>query len=158
MTYRYSAESMANLSGLHPILIRSGRKLLETDDHKVIDGVRTRRRQWELYNEGASTVPPGPKAKHLRRDDGFGHAMDIVPFVDGKPVDTSAFGFGVEQAGQFAWMLRKLYDIMVEECARWERETGQKFNPRLGINWDMDHVILTDQGFDDWFHVEIMEA
>ncbi|KKL63600.1 hypothetical protein LCGC14_2173520, partial [marine sediment metagenome] len=32
---------------------------------------------------------------------------------------------------------------------------GSGYQLRFGINWDRDAEILTDQKFDDWFHIEL---
>lgn len=157
MSFKFSQHSIDAMRGVHPLLVMALNELIKTDDFKVLEGVRSRARQWELYKADVSTVIPGPKAKHLvSAEDGLGHAVDIEPWVGGRRVDTVLLT--EETAAQFAWMLRALYEIGLRMSRIWEEQTGQKWHFRFGINWDRDKVILTDQGFDDWYHVEIVRG
>ena len=80
----------------------------------------------------------------------YSYAADLVPWIKGKALVTTEGGFGPDQRAQFAYFLG-LAKMTAEEVL-WG--TGWEF--RLGINWDMDDEILTDQSFDDWFHVELV--
>jgi peptidoglycan LD-endopeptidase CwlK len=48
----------------------------------VIDGLRTQEQQNEYVRTGASKTM---NSMHLRQRDGYGHAVDLVPCVYGKP-------------------------------------------------------------------------
>lgn len=93
MTYKLGTRSKNNLKGVHPDLVKVVEKAIEitTQDFTVIEGVRTQKRQQELYAQGRTKEGPrvtnvdGVKRKsnHQIKSDGFGHAVDIVPY----PVD-----------------------------------------------------------------------
>lgn len=89
MTCALGAKSLANLEGVHPDLARVVKRAIQiTDqDFMVLEGVRTLKRQKELYAQGRTK--PGPKvtwtlnSRHIPKADGLGHAVDLVPY----PVD-----------------------------------------------------------------------
>lgn len=85
MTYILGKKSLANLEGVHPSLV-SVVKLaigMTTQDFTVYEGLRTLERQRELLRKGFSKTL---HSKHLIQKDGFAHAVDLVPWIDGKPV------------------------------------------------------------------------
>jgi len=81
--------SMDRLVGVHPDLSKVVKRAIQlsTVDFVVIEGVRTRARQTELYAQGRTK--PGPKvtwtmnSRHIPAGDGFGHAVDLGPIKDG---------------------------------------------------------------------------
>ena len=93
MTYKLGTRSKNNLKGVHPDLVKVVEKAigLTTQDFTVIEGVRTTKRQQELYAQGRTA--PGnivtnvdgvkKKSNHQAKADRYGHAVDIVPY----PVD-----------------------------------------------------------------------
>lgn len=93
MTYVLGTRSKNNLKGVHPDLVKVVERAitLTTQDFTVIEGVRTTQRQQELYAQGRTkpgskvTNADGVKNKsnHQAKADGYGHAVDIVPY----PVD-----------------------------------------------------------------------
>lgn len=93
MSYKLGTKSKNNLKGVHPDLVKVVEKAigLTTQDFTVIEGVRTTKRQQELYAQGRTapgnivTNADGVKKKsnHQAKADGYGHAVDIVPY----PVD-----------------------------------------------------------------------
>lgn len=82
MKYYLGAASRARLAGVHPQLVAVVEKAISftPQDFSVTDGLRTEKRQRELVAKGASRTM---KSKHLPQADGFGHAVDLVPFDDG---------------------------------------------------------------------------
>lgn len=70
--------SLKNLQGVNPNLVKVVKRAIEISpvDFAVIEGVRTKARQAELVKKGASKTM---NSRHLT-----GHAVDIVPYVDGK--------------------------------------------------------------------------
>ena len=155
--YHYGRKSSTQLSTLHPHLQHIFTKVLETDDHSVDQGGRTFNEQWDLFNADPprTTLHP-PDGKHLIQSDGWAYAADITPWLNGKRLVTSEEGFGPYQMAQFAWFLRKVKEVGAIYLARIEQDTGQKWKLRFGIDWDGDGEILTDQKFQDWFHVELI--
>ena len=93
MTYKLGTRSKNNLKGVHPDLVKVVEKAigLTTQDFTVIEGVRTTKRQQELYAQGRTA--PGnivtnvdgvkKKSNHQAKADHYGHAVDIIPY----PVD-----------------------------------------------------------------------
>ena len=78
------------LNGVHPDLIRVVRRAAELAtaqriNFKVIEGVRTMKRQRELWEKGATQTL---KSRHIpgtsASETGYGHAVDIVPLLGGK--------------------------------------------------------------------------
>ena len=83
MSYTFGAKSEAELVGVHPDLVAVVRRALELTavDFGVHDGVRTEAEQAELVKRGASKTM---NSKHRLQHDGYGHAVDLVPYVNGK--------------------------------------------------------------------------
>lgn len=84
MSFAFGQRSEDQLQGVHPKLISLVRRALEVTqiDFAVTDGLRTPEEQNELVRTGASKTM---NSKHLRQRDGYSHAVDLVPWVNGKP-------------------------------------------------------------------------
>lgn len=74
--------SRMNLRGVHPRLVAVVERAIAitSQDFRVTDGVRTLDEQKELVRRGASKTL---RSKHLPQVDGWGHAVDLVPLVNG---------------------------------------------------------------------------
>lgn len=83
MGYTLGKRSLKALEGVHPSLVAVVKRAIElTDqDFTVIEGVRTLEKQKEYFARGASKTM---NSKHLIQPDGYGHAVDVYPFYDGK--------------------------------------------------------------------------
>ena len=83
MTYILGARSRANLDGVHPklVLVVESAITLTIQDFRVHEGLRSLSRQRLLVEAGMSWTL---RSKHLRQADGFAHAVDLVPIVDGR--------------------------------------------------------------------------
>ncbi len=82
--FRLGARSLKELDGVHPDLIRVVERALELSpvDFSVHDGIRTVAEQRRYVASGVSKTMD---SKHLKQDgDGKGHAVDLVPYVNGK--------------------------------------------------------------------------
>lgn len=81
MTYNLGKTSRARLEGVHPDLVGVVERAIEltTIDFSVHEGLRSRERQAQLVRTGASQTMNG---KHLRQADGYGHAVDLLPWLD----------------------------------------------------------------------------
>lgn len=77
MSFTFGAKSLAKLEGVHPDLVRVLKRAIKLTpvDFSVVEGVRTRKRQAELFAAGASKTM---NSRHLT-----GHAVDIAPYVAG---------------------------------------------------------------------------
>jgi peptidoglycan L-alanyl-D-glutamate endopeptidase CwlK len=84
MSFALSDRSRSNLTGVHPDLIRVvGRAItLTTQDFTVFEGLRTVERQRQYVARGVSKTM---NSKHLKQPDGYGHAVDLLPWIDGGP-------------------------------------------------------------------------
>lgn len=78
MSFTLSARSMANLTGVHPDLVRVVQRAIEVTeiDFVVTEGLRTKARQTELVKAGASQTM---NSRHIT-----GHAVDLAALVAGK--------------------------------------------------------------------------
>lgn len=83
MTYALGTKSRDKLKGVHPHLVAIVERAIEltSQDFAVHDGLRTIDQQRELVRRGASKTM---NSKHLPQADGLGHAVDLVPFVNGQ--------------------------------------------------------------------------
>lgn len=83
MPYSLGAKSRAELKGVHPDLIRVVERAIQitAQDFSVHDGLRTADEQKRLVAAGASQTM---NSLHRAQSDGFGHAVDLVPFINGK--------------------------------------------------------------------------
>lgn len=81
--FSLSSRSLKNLEGVHPKLVACVKTAIELteQDFTVVEGLRTLEKQREYFNKGASKTM---KSKHLKQPDGYGHAVDLYPYYDGK--------------------------------------------------------------------------
>lgn len=83
MTYSLGAKSRTELAGVHPDLVKVVERAisLTPQDFAVHDGLRTLEEQREYVRRGVSRTM---NSKHRPQADGYSHAVDLVPFVNGK--------------------------------------------------------------------------
>lgn len=91
---KFSQRSINNMVGLHPKLIEVLTEAIKNTpiDFTIVEGVRTTKRQQELYSQGRTTkgnivtYADGiiKKSNHQKKNDNYGHAVDVYPFVNGK--------------------------------------------------------------------------
>lgn len=79
MPYLLSTKSRRKLDGLHPDLIKVVQQAIQisTQDFCVTDGLRSAEQQRWLVQQGKSRTQ---QSRHLE-----GKAVDLVPWIDGKP-------------------------------------------------------------------------
>jgi len=80
---RFGARSERELVGVHPMLVSVSRDALamSTVDFGIFDGIRTLEEQREYVRTGVSKTL---NSKHIVQPDGWGHAVDAVPYINGK--------------------------------------------------------------------------
>lgn len=93
---KFSKRSLNNLIGVHPDLTRLMHEAIKSTpiDFTITEGVRTVKRQQLLYAQGRSkpgirvTNADGVKKKsnHQIKADGYGYAVDLYPYINGKVV------------------------------------------------------------------------
>lgn len=83
MAYVLGAKSLAELKGVHPDLVRVVKRAIQItkQDFGVHDGLRTEAEQRAYVKAGVSQTM---NSMHRPQPDGFGHAVDLVPYVNGK--------------------------------------------------------------------------
>jgi peptidoglycan L-alanyl-D-glutamate endopeptidase CwlK len=83
MAYSLGSKSLAELNGVHPSLERVVRRAIQItkQDFSVHDGLRTEAEQREYVKRGVSTTM---NSMHRKQRDGYGHAVDLVPYINGK--------------------------------------------------------------------------
>lgn len=139
MTYILGATSRARLMGVHPDLVRVVERAIKLSsvDFSVLEGLRSYARQKQLYDQGRTT--PGNvvtwtmNSKHRMQGDGYGHAVDLVPYPldwnDLKKFDAIAFA-----------MLRaaQVENVRIRWGADWDgdgkpRERGESDSPHFEL-------------------------
>lgn len=73
--FKFSQRSIDNLQGVHPDLVKLAERALELTeiDFGIIEGLRTKERQAELYKAGATKTM---NSRHLT-----GHAIDVMAYI-----------------------------------------------------------------------------
>ncbi|RCH53952.1 M15 family peptidase [Mucilaginibacter hurinus] len=92
--YQFGQASKSVLIGVHPNLMRVIKEAIKTSpfDFTIVEGVRTTARQQQLYAQGRATKGPivtyadgvRKKSNHQPKADGYGYAIDFVPFINGR--------------------------------------------------------------------------
>lgn len=83
MSFVLGRRSRLALEGVHPKLVAVvERAILICDaDFSVHEGVRSKERQAAYLKRGVTRTM---NSKHLVQPDGYGHAVDLVPYIDGQ--------------------------------------------------------------------------
>jgi len=94
---KFSERSEKNLVGVHPDLVKVMRLAIErtTVDFGITEGLRTKERQKELFDQKKSRTM---NSRHLT-----GHAVDIMAYVNGK--------------GSWVWELYESINKAVQDAA-----------------------------------------
>lgn len=82
--FQFGRKSVAELAGCHPLIVEFAAKTLTYSrvDFMVYDGLRTKIEQAKLVQQGMSKTM---QSMHLPQKDGFSHAVDLVPVINGVP-------------------------------------------------------------------------
>jgi hypothetical protein len=77
-TFRFGLRSQSNLVGVHPDLVKVAVKALEysTVDFSITEGLRSKARQQQLFNERKSMTL---NSRHID-----GHAIDVAAIINGE--------------------------------------------------------------------------
>lgn len=120
MSYRLGKKSLSELDGVDNRLVDIVKLAITytKQDFTVHDGIRTLREQEHLVDIGASHTL---RSKHLT-----GHAVDLVPYINGK----------------LRWEWMPIFTI-TEAVKRAASELGVKI--RWGGCWDVDDLCSSDQ-------------
>ena len=79
--YSLGKTSLSRLEGVHPDLVRVVKRAIQITpiDFSILEGLRAIERQKRLVATGASQTM---NSKHIKQADGYGHAVDVVPWLD----------------------------------------------------------------------------
>jgi|TARA_R110000782_G_C14796683_1_gene411413 peptidoglycan L-alanyl-D-glutamate endopeptidase CwlK len=124
---RFGKTSKKRLKGIDPKLVNVLNELIKIMDVTIIEGLRSKERQAELLEKGATKVK---YSKHME-----GKAVDLSPY----PID---------------WENRDGFHYMGGMIRGIAKQLNVKV--RWGGDWDSDGDVK-DNGFDDLVHVEILD-
>lgn len=85
----FGSKSRSEMKGMHPSLIAVLNRSIQItrQDFCVFDGRRSAHEQNSLYQRGLSQLDGYNRiSKHQVQSDGYVHAADLVPWIDGDPV------------------------------------------------------------------------
>lgn len=76
--FMFGTRSLKNLEGVHPTMVNLMKASIADSplDFAITEGLRTKERQQELYNQGKSLTL---LSRHIT-----GHAIDLMVYVEGK--------------------------------------------------------------------------
>ena len=151
MSFKLSSKSLNKLTNVHPDLVRVVQKAIElsTTDFSVTEGERSLAQQQANVKKGVSQTL---KSKHLKQDDGFVHAVDLVPY----PVnwDLNAF-YPIANAMQQA---AEALNIKVRWGGGWALLNGDKRSPmRMVKEYSDARRQVGNKVFIDAPHFEIVK-
>lgn len=131
MGFVLSKKSLSKLEGVHPDLVKVVLRAIEITetDFTIFEGLRSLATQKAYVARGASKTM---NSKHLKQKDGFGHAVDIYPWVKGKVVNDWNVAWLSKAESKKAW------DGVVKAMKDAAAELGVK------IIWGGDWVRLKD--------------
>lgn len=136
----FGSRSLERLKGVHPNLVKVVKRALELSDvdFTVLEGVRTKQRQLQLFAQGRTTAAPvvtwTKTSNHfVNKKTGFGHAVDLAPV----PID---------------WNNTKAFDLMAKAMFAASKELGIPI--RWGADWDRDGK-YRERGESDSPHFEL---
>ena len=126
----YSTSSKKKLAQCHPLLQQVFKRVLETIDHTVVCGSRSKEEQNKLFAEGKSQLQY-PNGKHNALPS---LAVDVAPY----PID---------------WNDRERFTLFAGFVLGTASEMG--ITLRWGGDWDKDFQ-TKDNNFDDLVHFELV--
>lgn len=83
MTFKFGPKSIEHMTGVYPALIHAAHFALQNSDvdFGFFEGVRTKEKEIENIKNGTSKLNNPELCTHCVQKDGFGHAMDLVPWL-----------------------------------------------------------------------------
>lgn len=96
---KFGKRSLDSLEGVHPSMVKLMTEAIKDSpiDFTIIQGVRTQKTQQEYYSWGRTKINPNTKkmtkvtnadgvtkkSNHQIKADGYGHAIDLYPYLNG---------------------------------------------------------------------------
>lgn len=134
-TYNFGHKSRQELSTCDKRLQMVAWRVIDIIDFTVIEGVRSKERQNELYEQGKSKLQWPDGMHNVEGPDELSKAFDIAPY----PIN---------------WEDRKRFYYLAGIVKAIAHEMGVSI--RWGGDWDSDND-LNDQSFNDLVHFELVE-
>lgn len=153
MSFVLGKTSRKNLEGVHPALVQVVERAIQITpvDFGVHEGLRTAARQKEYLRRGVTTVS---FSKHQVQKDGFGHAVDLVPYVDGQLRWEWPLIYPIAQAMRDAALE---LGVRLRWGGSWEELTHSNKPPELMVE---DYVVRRmragQRAFNDGPHYELL--
>lgn len=149
--YSFGPASQHHLIGVHPRLVQVVNDAIKisAQDFGVHEGVRSPETQKTYFVKGVTKTL---KSKHLIQGDGFGHAVDLVPYLGGALRWEWPLIYPIAAA-----MLRTAKSLGV--AIRWGGVWDRKLNDlRLPLSTDVAEYIVRHPGPDmiDGPHYELV--
>lgn len=138
--FRFSKKSIENLKGVHPYLVSivvHALKCNTTVDFTVIEGMRTRERQQELFKKGTTKTL---NSKHCMQDIGYCYAVDLLPYIKGV-------------SSTDIWNKKDAFKAVSDAMFKSSKDLGIKI--RWGGDWNQNGR-SDDETFYDGPHFELM--
>lgn len=128
---KFSSKSKAKLETCHPLLQKLFNEVIKHEDCTIIEGVRSLETQQEYVRKGVSKTM---NSKHLKNDDGYSHAVDVIKY----PIDWN----DAPRNYMFAGFVKGVADSL-------------GINIRMGADWN-GNMTAKDQSFHDLPHFELV--
>lgn len=131
----FSKRSLDNLKGVHPNLVKIMQEAIKSTpvDFTITEGLRTVARQQELYSYGRTKLNPDTKkmtkvtnvdgikkkSNHQPKSDGYGHAVDLYPYINGS-VRTSGYPKETKQLADHIQSVANKLNIKIRRGIDWK--------------------------------------
>ena len=153
MPFHLGRRSRAELRRVHPCLVRVVENAITrtTQDFAVHDGIRTEAEQRRLVERGASRTM---NSKHRIQADGYGHAVDLVPWLDGRLRWEWPLIYPIADAMRTAG---EIEGVRIRWGGHWGELTGMDDDPEAMVSAYVDARRAAGQGaFIDGPHFELI--
>lgn len=149
--YKFSNKSKQKMKGVHPDLIKVLNLAIQISkqDFSITEGVRSAEVQQSLYLSKKSQTL---KSKHLIQEDGYGHAVDVVPYPISWNVEdfyeiaeairTAAKQLNIKIRWGGAWILLNNTDKSCEQLVKEYSVARRKAGNRVFIDAPHFEIIL----------------
>ena len=142
MKFRLGKRSLRRLEGVDPLLISLIKRVLKKSPVDLtiswMGGYRTADEQNEIFSRKCSSKDGYIKlSKHQQ-----GLAFDFNPYVNGKAIS-------LVEDKEDSFYYGMLIGLFITEA----KEMGIEI--RSGLDWNMNNIFISDQRFQDWYHIEL---
>ncbi len=154
MGYKLGKRSLRELQGVHPRLVMCVNRAIEITpvDFSVHDGLRTAEEQAEYV---ASGVSHKEFSNHQRQEDGWGHAVDLVPYINRRlrweMVPIYSIALAMREAAEAVGGITLVWG------GSWTELTGSGVHPKtMSLAYIKRKMEMNQRPFVDGPHFEIL--